>query len=130
MDSKDTVTFCDEEKLILSLQKIVQNQGTLDTWSKEPCQTSLIRQTAAVSLFRMIGDVTLKLEDRYHSIELWHCIANSLLDGESDMRSCLVKEWMQSVSGSSIYCHGKKFAPSLRFLAMGIYCVDGENLYP
>lgn len=130
MDSKDSVTFSDEEKVILSLQKIVQNQGTLDTWSKEPCETSLIRRTAAVSLFRMIGDVTLKLEDRYPSIELWHCIANSLLDEESDIRSSLIKEWMQSVSGSRIYCHGKKFAPSLRFLAMGIYCVDGEHLYP
>ncbi len=130
IDSKDSVMYCDEEKVIRCIQKIVKNKGTLDTWTKTSCQTSLIRQTAAVSLFRMIGDVALKLGDRYPSIELWHNIANSLLDEESDIRSTLVKEWIQSVSGSRIYCHGKKFAPSLRFLAMGIYCVDGEHLYP
>jgi hypothetical protein len=137
VDSTDAATFIDEGPVIQCILKIVQNRGTRDTWSASkvmfrstPDLSSLIRRTAALSLFRMIGDVALKLEDKYPSIDLWHSIANSLLDEESDVRSILIKEWIQAVSGSRMYCHGKKFAPSLRFLAMGIYCVDGEHLYP
>jgi hypothetical protein len=61
--------YFDEEKVICCKQKIVENKGTLDTSTKTSCQTLPIRQTTAVSLFRMIGDVTFNLEDRYPSIK-------------------------------------------------------------
>ena len=137
VEAKSRPIFKHERAVIQCILKIARGGGVHAAWSSSktlfrstPENRSQIRRAASLSLFRIIGDVALKLEDVYPSIELWHSIANTLLDEESDVRSVIIKEWMQAVSGSRKYCHGKKFAPSLRFLAMGVFCVDGEHSYP
>jgi hypothetical protein len=87
-----------------------------------------LRQVASLSLFRLIGDTSLQLDVKYPSPVIWHAMAQSMLEKDSNIRAAIVKEWMGALNGADKhYNHGKKFAPSLPLLCMAACCADGDN---
>jgi len=77
VEAKSRPIFKHERAVIQCILKIARGGGVHATWSssKTLCRStpeirSQIHRAASLSLFRIIGDVALKLEDVYPSIEL------------------------------------------------------------
>lgn len=132
--SGSTIEFKDESNFLHLVVDLVNAKGShisLSSFRSSENETkdayARLRKNASLSLFRLIGNNALQLENKYSSPMFWHAIASSLLEEDPEVRSCLVKEWIAALNGVENYGHGKKFAPSLTLLAMAVCCTDSDN---
>ena len=88
-----------------------------------------LRQCAALSLFRLC-DTRLGLGDRYLTTERWQYLAGTLLDDEKVVRSNVMEELGELLTGCGKYgttMGQQSMPPRLRFLAFIVLCTDGDH---
>jgi hypothetical protein len=121
------------EKLFDVLSIIIRDEG-MPPSSRDRKFFSLrqdraaLRQYAAVSLFRL-SDTRLGL-DKFLTTERWHYLAGMLLDDEKVVRSNVMEELGEMLTGCGKYAAAMGQAsmpPRLKFLAFIVLCTDGDH---
>jgi hypothetical protein len=87
-----------------------------------------LRECAAIHLFRLCY-ARLQLEQKYLSAGMWHNLSSILLDEERAVRESAMEELSSMLLGQGKYLNdnASAFAPSLRFVAMVVFCPDGDG---
>jgi hypothetical protein len=112
--------------------QILEDQGlppcSLD---KPDCRSrqdrAAIRECVSIQMFRLC-DTRLNLVDKYLNLKMWHILSATLLDDEKRVREKIMAELGLMLTGAGPYSFGGPPQPAnLRFVAMVVFCVDGES---
>ena len=114
--------------VFVTLEQILRDSGlppsTRDRRSCKSCaDRAALRHVAGVNLLRLC-DPAIRLEATYLSVECWQTLANVFLDEEKVVREAIMIELSNMLTGTGKYT---RYAPSLRLLALVIFCADAER---
>ena len=111
------------------LFQIVEDKGvppsTRDATDSDVARAAL-RECAAINILRLC-DPCLQLTDSHIKPQMWQALSSCFLDSDKFVREHIIHELGQMLTGQGKYCHGKAYAPSLRFLALVSMCIDSEG---
>jgi len=105
---------------------------------KDRQDRAALRQCCALQLFRLcdrrlairVGNGLKNLQENFLSIPMWHTLAGSLLDEEHAVRESAIEELSNMQLGKGYFAASQEvdaMAPSLRFVAMSVFCADGDG---
>jgi hypothetical protein len=120
------------EQIFEVLYQILQDKGLPpSSVDRRECKArqdrAALRECATVHLLRLC-DARLQLEKRFFTDSMWLTLSGVLLDEEKSVRDGVIAELTDMLTGKGKYCQGgAPMAPSLRFLALIVFCADGDN---